>query len=133
MRFYQADPAGILYYGRIFELVGDAFEEMVRAAGIDIVALVRLETLATPIVHAEADYAGPMRVGDHLVVSALVERVGGSSVSVVYRIEGENGEVRATARVVHVWIDARPWRKVPVPDEIREKLAAFGAKLENSS
>lgn len=125
IRFYQADPAGILYFGRIFELVGDAFEELMRAAGIDMDALLRHDTLATPIVHAEADFSGPMRVGEELWVAALVERIGASSASMIYRVEGKDGSLRATANVIHVWVGARTWRKVEVPAEVRAKLERY--------
>lgn len=125
VRFYQADPAGVLYFGRVFELVGDAYEELLRQAGVDVDALLRLEEHATPIVHAEADFKRPMRVGEEIVVRATVERVGESSVAVAYTLEGTDGKLRATARVVHVWIEGQNFRKVSIPEGIRAILAGL--------
>jgi YbgC/YbaW family acyl-CoA thioester hydrolase len=125
VRFYQADPAQVLYFGRIFELVGDAYEELMRAAGFDVEALLRLEKYATPIVHCEADYRRPMRVGEPLVVRVLVEQVGASSVTMGYAIVGEDGETRATAQVVHVWVDGATFRKAELPIEARRIFDAL--------
>lgn len=44
-----------------------------------------------PLVHAEADYARPMLLGDVLTIELEVERLGEKSVTFAYRIVGADG------------------------------------------
>jgi 4-hydroxybenzoyl-CoA thioesterase len=127
VRFHQADPAGVLFYGRLFELVEETYEELCRAAGLDIDAMMQLRGSTTPVVHLEADFRTPIAVGETVVVRAVVERVGSTSITVGYTLVGSGGEVRATARIVHVHVDAATWRTTPIPDDVRARLEAFRA------
>lgn len=125
VRFHQSDPAGVLFFGRVFELVESTYEELCRAAGIDIDALLKQHVYTTPIVHAEADYHAPIVVGEEVTIQALVDRIGKSSIHLVYRIVGPSGDLRVTVRVVHVHVDARTWDTAPIPDDMRTRLEQF--------
>lgn len=122
IRFYQADPAAVLFYGRIFELVQETFEELLRATGLDVDGWLNLRTFATPIVHAEADYRRPIQVGEAVTVHAVIEHIGTSSLAMAYTVLGPQGDLRATARVVHVFVDGRSFTKTAIPDEVRARL-----------
>jgi acyl-CoA thioesterase FadM len=121
-QFYQADPAGVLFYGRIFELFHQAYAALVVHAGIDYDAHFGIRRYAIPIVHAEADYRAPIRAGEHLSVHVAVERLGHSSLSLAFTVRGPAGEIRATGREVHVAVEPRTFAKIPLPDSVR---AAF--------
>lgn len=124
VRFHQADPAGVLFYGRLFELVEETYEAFCRAIGFDIEAAMRMEGLTTPVVHVEADYRESLRVGERVSVRLTVSRVGRSSYTLDYAFHGEHGRPSATARVVHVVVEASGWRKQPIPHDLRQALTA---------
>ena len=127
VRFHQSDPAGVLFYGRVFELVQATYEDLCRAAGIDIDALLQQHVYTTPVVHVEVDYRAPIVVGEEVVVRAVVERLGTASITIAYTLLGRTGDVRATVRVVHVYVDAKTWQATPIPDDLRGRLARFRA------
>jgi len=127
VRFYQADPAGVLFYGRIFELVNDAYEELVRAAGIAFDDHFALRDTATPVVHVAADYRRPILAGEDVTVRLEVARLGTSSLHLDFAVLGPEGELRASGQVIHVFVDARTFAKVDVPERVREALAPFVA------
>ena len=89
IRFSQVDAAGILYFSRAFELCH------------------------------EADYAAPMRLGDALDVHLGIERVGTSSITVLYRIRSAGGTLHATVRHVHTAVDVATFRSRPLPEPVR--------------
>lgn len=122
VRFHLADPAGVLFYGRVFELVQEAYEAFCRENGLAIDAWMRLDGETTPVAHVEADYRAPMRVGERLTAVVTVSRVGRSSFTMSYAFCGPEGDVRATASVVHVHVDAATWAKVPIPGDLRAVL-----------
>ena len=79
------------------------------------------------IVHAEADYTAPLRVGDPLAVEVTAERIGDSSFTIAYRLVKEPGQPVGVAKTVHVAIDKKSWKKRALPPEVRaaiEKLRA---------
>jgi YbgC/YbaW family acyl-CoA thioester hydrolase len=125
VRFHQADPAGVLFYGRVFELVEETYEAFCQAIGLDIDAMMRMVGLTTPVVHGEVDFREPLAVGESLVVRVGVAHVGGSSYTLVYSLVGHHGRVSATAKVTHVVVDAPTWSKQPIPDDLRARLAPY--------
>ncbi|MFN2114679.1 MAG: acyl-CoA thioesterase [Anaerolineae bacterium] len=127
IRFHQCDPAGVLFYGRVFEVVESAYEELCRAAGLDIQALMDQEVHTTPIVRAEADYLSPVRVGEEVTVRAVVERLGGSSIHIAYSIVGADGTERIRAKVVHVFVAADGWSTTEIPPDVRAAYLRFAA------
>jgi len=130
VRFHQSDPAGVLFFGRVFELVQATYEDLCRTAGIDIDGLMRQSTHTTPVIHAEADYRRAIRVGEEVVVRAEIERLGTTSITLLYNVVGLDGESRATVRVVHVFVDADTWRKVAIPADVRNRLVPFATSTE---
>ncbi len=127
VRFHQADPAGVLFFGRLFELISDAYEEFVEAAG----------GMTTPIVHLEADYRQAVRVGESVSVRLRLERLGHSSMTYGFEVMGPDGSLRASGRVVHTFVRLPDFAKIPMPDHARrafETLAArHGMGLVNTS
>jgi len=133
VRFHQADPAGVLFFGRVFELVSDAYEELIRAAGLPYEDYFTIRKYATPVVHAEVDYERPLRVGDEVVVRLEIERIGRSSLGFAFEILGPERDVRARGHVVHVFVDAQAFTTIPVPPTVRTALEALVAPVPSRS
>lgn len=125
IRFHQCDPAGVLFFGRVFELVQATYEDLCRAAGIDIQGLMDQHIYTTPIVRVEANYLQPVLVGEEVTVRAAIERVGDTSIHLSYTISGEDGTPRIAAKVVHVFVDADSWNKVTIPEDVRAAYLRF--------
>jgi YbgC/YbaW family acyl-CoA thioester hydrolase len=125
--FYQADPAGVLFYGRIFELFHQAYAALVVRAGVPYQRHFGIGEYATPIVHAEADYRRPIRPGETLEVRLTVERLGESSITLAFEIVDAGGDIRATGREVHVTVDAHTFGTRPMPAELRAALEPYVA------
>jgi len=125
IRFHQADPAGILFYGRVYELVNEAYEELVRALGFVYDDHFGMTGYATPVVHVETDYRRPMAAGEALVVTLTISRMGRSSFTLHFTITGEDGEPRATGNVVHVFVDAAKLTTIEIPAAVREALRRY--------
>jgi len=129
VRFHQADPAGLLFFGRFFELVNDAYEDLIRAAGPAFDGLVGLKRYATPVVHAEADYYRPIRLGESVTVRLTIERIGRTSVTYDFEVVGPDGDRRAHGRVVHVLVDSATLTKLPIGEEMRQALLDVAERL----
>ena len=81
------------------------------------------EDWGMPLVHAEADFQRPMRMGEELAIQVRVGRMGKTSVTFDFTVVGAaDGEVRATARHIHACVDMTRFVPLDVPVRLREAL-----------
>ncbi len=125
VRFHQADPAGVLFFGRVFELVSDAFEETIRGAIIPFDEPFPKRDFLVPIVHVDADYQLPIRVGEEVTVSLTIERIGRSSLGYRFAIIDRDSRTRVSGSVVHTFVEASSFSTIEIPAAIRAKLEAL--------
>lgn len=108
VHFHEIDRAGIVYFARIFEYCHRVYEELLEELVGPLEAFFRAEGWGLPLVHAEADYARPLRLGDRVRVVARVEHVSERSVTFAYTLTcARSGEACATARLVHACVTLR--------------------------
>ncbi len=123
IEFNHCDPAGIVFYPRYFEMTNSVVENFFADEVGRSFAQMHREGMnnGVPTVHIEADFVAPSRLGDKVVFTLRVVKVGGSSVGV--EITGRMGEeMRLRVRLTLVWIDtmkATRW-----PDAMRARLEA---------
>jgi YbgC/YbaW family acyl-CoA thioester hydrolase len=122
VRFQDVDAAGTIYFVRVLEYFGDAYLEVLLQAGLDVPALLRERTLAAPLAHVEADYLEPLFFGDEVHAEVVAARVGTSSVTFGHRLKTRSGEVAAIGETVHVFVDGKTFRPMPVPGPLRRFL-----------
>ncbi|MCB9765271.1 MAG: acyl-CoA thioesterase [Alphaproteobacteria bacterium] len=126
VRFSEVDGAGIAYFSRVFEYCHAAYEELLRAGDVPLQRLLAEESWVLPLVHAEADFKRPLRLGDRVRVEVAVSRLGRTSVHYAYRLVGEEGTTRATAELVHAFIDKESQRPRPIPESFAAALGRLG-------
>ena len=118
VRLHYTDAAGVLFYGRLFELAQEALEEALAAGGLPLGELLSDGAFRLPVVHADADYAAPVRAGDVLEVR-LTFAAGDRSLRVGADFVDAAGRQVAAARVVHASVSVATGTAVPLPDAVR--------------
>ncbi len=77
------------------------------------------------LARAECDYRAAATIGDPLLVRLRVGAIGRSSFTFEYEIvDGGDGRLFAVAKTVQVMYDYAAGKPVPIPEELRGKLAA---------
>ena len=125
-RFYEVDRAGIIFYARFYEYAHAALEELLTQMFGHPAAIFEAHDFGMPLVHSEADYMAPTRMGDRLIVSLSIERVGKGSVTFAYDIRSEEGEHRCSVKLVHAFVDMKTFAAIPVPALFRDGLQNMG-------
>jgi acyl-CoA thioesterase FadM len=122
LRMHHTDAAGILFFGKLFELADEVMEEAMESCGIFPGEALRHSPHLTPVVHAEGDYRRPMFLGSRLTATARIEALGNTSIR--WRIDflEKSGDIAASVGIVQVLIERKTGRKVALPKPIREKL-----------
>lgn len=120
--FYDCDPAGILFFGRIFEICHSAYEDLIRSFNLKSDYWNSAE-YAVPIIHTEGEYLLPLRPGDIITVEVLVSQLKESSFELHYICKNEDGKVTNEVRTVHIFVDRRKWKKIPIDPGVKENLS----------
>lgn len=128
VRMHDSDMAGIIYFASQFRWVHDAFEDWMREEDLGFHHLFTTHDYAFVIVHCEADFHRPVQVGDPLIVSLEVAKLGTHSFTVHYTIHVENGPLIGRAETVHCTVDAKLREKIALPTELRMKLLKYGSR-----
>lgn len=130
VRFGDVDHARIVYYPRFINFFHVAFEELwLHELGMPYVEVLEGKKLGLPAVKVDVEFRYPARFGDVLEVEVHVEHVGTSSVRFRHevRLDGRPDPI-AVARITTVAMDMESFRKVALPDWLRQRLEAYQAR-----
>ncbi len=123
VRFGHVDPAGIVYFPRIYDYIHDVFEEVwEKHVGRLYYQLIIDEKIGFPLVHSEVDFLRPLRFGDLPVVSVSCRKVGRTSISLRY-VFTVGGEKCLEARMTTVGVRLETMESLAVPEAFRERFA----------
>ncbi|MBD2235009.1 acyl-CoA thioesterase [Phormidium tenue] len=124
VRFHETDGAGVVYFANELVMCHTAYEASLAAAGLDVTAFFRAETLAYPIVHTSMDYRHPLRCGDRVTIHLTPTRLDDSSFEIQYQLTLEDAAM-AQAVTRHVCIEVDNRRRSPLPTEMEQWLAQW--------
>lgn len=124
VRLPETDAFGVAYHGCYFTYFDVARMDYLRAIGLmDVVKAGRASNL---IVHTSADFKSPGRFDEVLTVRARIAEIGTTSFTFEFRVERKtDGALVTVGRSVHVAVDQKSLRPVPIPDELRTAVRAY--------
>ena len=125
-RFFEIDRAGIVFFGRFFEYCHATFEELLARLYGNPEESFAAGRWAMPLVHAEADFQKPVRMGDRIDIALGVERLGERSVTFAYALTSADGAPHARVKMVHACIDLKTFKPRAVPDDLVAGLTRLG-------
>ncbi len=121
INFFDCDPAGILFYGKIFFFCHSAYEKMISSFNLKI-NYWQNDEFVVPIIKSNADYLKPLKYGDELTTEVSVTELRKSSFELNYKCRNLSGDVCVEVSTVHVLIDKKTWLKIELTTEIRDGL-----------
>lgn len=131
VRWGDVDAARIIFYGAYIHFFEFAETELFREVGLDYGTMFDELKIWLPRVHLECDFHQVARLDDLLEVSVYVGRFGTKSMRLNFEVRRKGSEeVVATAHFVLAAVNQDTFETVPVPSELREKLAPYTANEE---
>lgn len=119
--FYDCDPAGIMFYGRVFELCHSAYESLIESFQLQE-DYWNNENYIVPIIHSEAFYHKPLTHKDIVTVNIKVTQLKSSSFELYYETFNNKDDRCHKIKTAHVFLDKSNWKKIPIPENIYNKL-----------
>lgn len=124
VRFGQVDAAGIVFYPRLHEMLSNTVEAwFAEALDAPWTRLHLEQNIGTPIVHTQCAYKRASRLGERLVFTLDVLRLGRSSFELAIAARCGD-ELRVDAEVRHAFVQLRPLVSRAIPEELRSRMMA---------
>lgn len=126
VRFGDCDAAGIVFYPRYLDMFNSLVEDWCREKlDFSFSEIVARRGWGLPTVHLEVDFVAPSTFGEVLSASLAVTAIGKSSINLDIALQGPDGSDRVRGKSVLVLIERNPHRAIPIPEEVRAKIAMF--------
>lgn len=131
VRWGDVDAARIIFYGAYIRFFEFAETELFREVGLQYGVMFDELKIWLPRVHLECDFKRAARLDDLLEVSVFVGRFGTKSMRLNFEVR-RNGETEliATAHFVLAAVNQDTFETVPIPAELRERLAPYTAEAD---
>ena len=128
VRWCDVDAARIIFYGAYIHFFEFAETELFREVGLAYGTMFDELKIWLPRVHLECDFRRAATLDDLLEVSVYVGRFGTRSMKLNFEVR-RNGEeaIIATAHFVLAAVNQDTFETVPIPAELRERLAPYTA------
>ena len=126
VRWGDVDAASIIFYGAYIRFFEFAETELFRAVGLPYSVMFDELDVWLPRVHLECDFHHAAQLDDLLEVSVFVGRFGNKSMRLDFEVRRKGDAlVIADAHFVLVAVRRDTFETVPIPAELRERLAPF--------
>ena len=128
VRWGEVDAARIIFYGAYIHFFEFAETELFREVGLAYGTMFDELKIWLPRVHLECDFRRAARLDDLLEVSVYVGRFGTRSMKLNFEVRRSGEEaIIATAHFVLAAVNQDTFETVPIPAELRERLAPYTA------
>ena len=128
VRWGDVDAARIIFYGAYIRFFEFAETELFREVGLHYGKMFDELGIWLPRVHLECDFHRVAQLDDLLQVSVYVGRFGTKSMRLNFEVRRKGTEeLVATAHFVLAAVNQNTFETVPLPSELREKLALYAA------
>ena len=129
VRWGDVDAASIIFYGAYIRFFEFAETELFRSVGLPYSVMFDELDVWLPRVHLECDFRRAAQLDDLLEVSVFVGRVGTKSLRLNFEVrrKGES-ELVAEAHFVLVSVRRDTFETVPLPEELKQRLAPYTQK-----
>ena len=124
LTFRECDPAGIMFFGNIFGVAHDAFEEFIVEAGYTYNEWFKQKDHIIPIRHTEADFLAPFRAGETYDIQVTVASFGETSFKMKYHFF-QKGKSHAVVHMVHAVLEYPSFKKSALPSVMKTRLESF--------
>jgi acyl-CoA thioester hydrolase len=128
VRWGDVDAARIIFYGAYIRFFEFAETELFRFVGLPYSVMFDELDVWLPRAHLECDFRRAAQLDDLLEVSVYVGRIGSKSLRLNFEVrrKGED-ELIAEAHFVLVSVRRDTFETVPVPEELKRRLAPYTA------
>ncbi len=119
--FGDCDPAGVLFFPRVFEFAHTAMENWLREAGVYDEYFLN-EEFAFPLISAQSSYYKPMHPGLEIEVRSSLKEMRESAFSLRTEFFNQEEQLLSAVDTIHICVSREEGGKQPIPAYLRSIL-----------
>ena len=123
VRYGECDPQGIVFNANYLAYFDHTVSELWRASSLGSWEAMVQRGVDVVVGEANLRFRAPARFDDVLALEVTTEELGTTSTTTRVDVR-RDGELLVECRLRHVFVDRQTWAKTPIPDAIRDRLAA---------
>jgi len=121
IRYQEVDPQMVVFNARVLDYADIVLAEFLRSRGV---AFVGPGAFEVHVAKATVEYLRPLRFDEEIDGRMHVARFGRSSMTTLVEFRGAGeSDPRARVELIHVHVDLEEGRPIPIPPDIRARLA----------
>ena len=114
-RIHDIDAAGVMFFGRFFYHIHDAYESFLNHHQLDISDILKTEYIL-PISHTEADYKAPIFLNEQISIEFSLQDIKDNEFVLNYRLIDSDKIIRATALTHHICLNSSSQKRTALPE-----------------
>lgn len=124
VRYYEADPMGIVHHSNYIRYFECARDEMIDAWGYGVEKCAE-DGIVFPVVSLNVRYHASARIGDVLKVTARIDKLPMAKLTVEQAVYKQDGTLCAEGTVVLGFINSATGRIMPCPRKLLDVMEAM--------
>lgn len=124
VHLHEIDPAGVIFFGNVYNIAQEAFEDMLLSFDIPISMVIYQSEVIYPVIHSQAEYFSPIRLGHELTINITLGKLSDASFSLAYEFMNQH-TLLARVKTIQVAVNRKKWEKDRIPGKFRDQLDAL--------
>lgn len=126
IRFSECDPAGIVFYPQYFIMFNDLLEQWIDSMVPEgFSSVIAQKKVGMPTVNLQADFRSISKMGDDVVLSIGVKKIGSRSLQLRLQCVGKDGVLRMEVQQVIVTTSLVTHQAIEIPEFLRDPMQAY--------
>ena len=118
----DTDATGHLYFLNQIQIAMESFEAFLRTQNFSIASMVKERKFLLPIVHTEADFLSPLKLGDEIEIKLHIN-LGTKSFACESEFFLKGGKVGKVS-IVHAVVSSETGKSIVTPEELLSRLGS---------
>lgn len=126
IRFSECDPAGIVFYPQYFVMFNNLLEAWVDSMVVDgFNGVIAKHKVGMPTVHLNANFRSISQMGDDVILSLGITKLGSRSIQLHLQCIGQDGVLRMEVEQVIVTTSLVTHEAIEIPDLLRTPMQNY--------
>jgi acyl-CoA thioester hydrolase len=132
VRYGECDPQGIVFNPNYLAYFDHTVSELWRASELGSWDAMVERGVDVVVAEANVRFRSPARFEDVIAIRAVIAHFGTTSLKLELEVH-RGDELLVEGWLRQVFVDAKTWRKTPIPDWVRAALEPFAATKRSES
>ena len=121
VHLFEVDAAGVIFFGNVYNIAQEAFEFMIEKFDMPVASIIYQSEIIYPIIHSQAEYFSPIRLGQELTINVYLGKISESSFTLVYEMLSEHA-LLTRVKTIQVAVNKKKWEKSAIPTRFAERI-----------